>query len=152
MFWFSFSSTSAISDWLKSLMLHLLSPGNHHIFRYLINECNHCIHIFSENMHTLINSRHCASSVLLCKPPGSYETALCKTAISISEVKGFPPLAGGWFLKVHQCHCFPLRRDFQRALKLYQGMRFHVDTAPRPRVMIMMLSVKPDGNNKLPAL
>lgn len=66
--------------------------------------------------------------------------------------EGFPSLAGALTLKVHQCHCFPLRRDFQRALKLYWGMRFHVDTALRPWVMIMMLSVKPDGNNKLPVL
>lgn len=66
--------------------------------------------------------------------------------------EGFPSLAGALPLKVHQCHCFPLRRDFQRALKLYRGMRFHVDTAPRPWVMITMLSVEPEGNNKLPAL
>lgn len=73
--------------------------------------------------------------MLLCKQSAGYETTW------ISEVEGFPSLAGASALKVHQCHCFPLRRDFQRALKLYWGIRFHVDTAPRPRVMIMMLSV-----------
>lgn len=77
---------------------------------------------------------------------------LCVNCHQHLTSEGFPSLAGAQILKVHQCHCFPLRRDFQRALKLYQGMRFHVDTAPRPWVMIMMLSVKPDGNNKLPAL
>lgn len=42
----------------------------------------------------------------------------------------FPSQAGASALRVHQRHCFPLRRDFQRALQRTCGMAFHVDTAP----------------------
>lgn len=53
---------------------------------------------------------------------------------------------------MHQCHCFSLRRDIQRALKLHPRDELSCWHCPETSVMIMMLSVKPGGNNKLPVL